>query len=116
MFYITNSYKPTVLYSLDVIISVGYRVKSKRGVVFRKWANKILKDYLMKGYVINKNRIVASNENFNNLLVVVNDIKSNQISLTERVEKIENKLNDKEYGLDKIFYNGQFYDAYTLIQ
>ena len=103
-------------YNLDVVISVGYRVNSKRGVIFRKWANKILKDYLMKGYVINENRVVVSNENFNNLLVVVNDIKSNQISLTERVEKIENKLNDKEYGLDKIFYNGQFYDAYTLIQ
>lgn len=44
-------------YDLDVIISVGYRVKSKRGVEFRKWANKILKDYIVKGYVINDKRI-----------------------------------------------------------
>lgn len=44
-------------YNLDVIISVGYRVKSKKGVEFRKWANKILKDYMIKGYVINNKRL-----------------------------------------------------------
>jgi len=44
-------------YNLDVIISVGYRVKSKQGVIFRKWANKILKDYLLKGYAVNKKRL-----------------------------------------------------------
>lgn len=46
--------RPPKVYNLDVIISVGYRVKSKNGVLFRKWANKILKDYLMKGYAINE--------------------------------------------------------------
>ena len=61
--HLTNKYKPVFLYSLNVIISVGYRVKSKRGVVFRIWANKILKEYLLKGYVINENRVVVSNEN-----------------------------------------------------
>lgn len=49
---IANSDKPVSLYSLDVIISVGYRVKSKEGIIFRKWANNILKQYLLKGYVI----------------------------------------------------------------
>jgi len=44
-------------YNLDVIISVGYRVKSNNGVIFRKWANKILKDYLIKGYVVNNKRL-----------------------------------------------------------
>ena len=44
-------------YNLDVIISVGYRVKSKNGIIFRKWANKILKDYLLKGYAINQRRL-----------------------------------------------------------
>lgn len=52
-----NSDKPTMLYSLDVIISVGYRVKSKRGTQFRMWANKILKDYLTKGYAINEKKL-----------------------------------------------------------
>ncbi|MBQ8891621.1 MAG: virulence protein RhuM/Fic/DOC family protein [Bacilli bacterium] len=45
------------LYNLDVIISVGYRVKSQNGVIFRKWANKVLKDYLLKGYVVNQKRL-----------------------------------------------------------
>ena len=44
-------------YNLDVIISVGYRVKSKNGIVFRKWANKVLKNYLIKGYAINNKRL-----------------------------------------------------------
>ncbi len=44
-------------YNLDMIISVGYRVKSKNGIIFRKWANKIIKDYLIKGYVVNNRRL-----------------------------------------------------------
>lgn len=51
-----KNYK-TKLYNLDVIISVGYRVKSKRGVEFRQWANEILKQYILKGYVVNKKRL-----------------------------------------------------------
>ncbi len=61
---IANSDKLVYLYNLGVIISLGYRVKSKRGVIFRKWANKVLKEYLLKGYVINENRVVVSNENY----------------------------------------------------
>ena len=49
-----SKYKPTSIYTLDVIISVGYRVKSKRGTAFRIWARKILKDYLVKGYAVNE--------------------------------------------------------------
>ena len=49
-----SKYKPTTIYNLDVIISVGYRVKSQRGVQFRQWANKVLKDYLLKGYAVNE--------------------------------------------------------------
>lgn len=52
----TGGRKPKI-YNLDVIISVGYRVKSKRGIIFRKWANKVLKDYLLKGYAINQKRL-----------------------------------------------------------
>ena len=44
-------------YNLDVIISVGYRVKSENGVIFRQWANKILKDYMLKGYAVNQRRL-----------------------------------------------------------
>ena len=55
--HIANSDRPVAFYSLDVIISVGYRVKSKRGVEFRKWANSVLKDYIIKGYAVNDNRL-----------------------------------------------------------
>ena len=49
--------KPINYYNLDMIISVGYRVKSKKGIIFRRWANKVLKDYLLKGYAVNKIRL-----------------------------------------------------------
>ena len=49
----------TEYYNLDVIISVGYRVKSRRGIEFRRWANKVLKDYIIKGYAINDKRLKA---------------------------------------------------------
>lgn len=49
--------KPTNYYNLDIVISVGYRVKSQNGIIFRRWANKILKDYLLKGYAINQKRL-----------------------------------------------------------
>lgn len=52
----TGGRKPKI-YNLDVIISVGYRVKSKNGIIFRKWATKVLKDYLLKGYAINQKRL-----------------------------------------------------------
>ena len=55
--HIPTSDKPTTIYSLDVIISVGYRVKSKRGVEFRKWANGVLKQYILKGYATNDTRL-----------------------------------------------------------
>ena len=51
------SNKPTNYYNLDMIISVGYRVKSQRGIVFRQWATKILKDYMLRGYAVNQKRL-----------------------------------------------------------
>lgn len=57
--HIANSDKPVQLYNLDVIISVGYRIKSKRGVEFRRWANKVLKNYILEGYAINNKRLEA---------------------------------------------------------
>ena len=56
---IPNSDKPVAFYSLDVIISVGYRVKSKQGTQFRIWATSILKDYMIKGYAVNQKRLEA---------------------------------------------------------
>ena len=49
--------QPVAFYNLDVIISVGYRVNSKQGIAFRKWANSILKEYIIQGYAVNANRM-----------------------------------------------------------
>jgi prophage maintenance system killer protein len=65
--HIANSDKPVVFYNLDVIISVGYRVNSKRGTQFRQWATQRLKDYLVKGYAINKKRLQESEQRFSEL-------------------------------------------------
>ena len=97
------------LYNLDMIISIGYRINSKKGIVFRKWANQVLKEYLLKGYVINENRVTVSNENYI-------ELKNEVTSINNRLLKIEDKVLDKEYKVNKIFFNGEFYDSYTLIQ
>ena len=98
-----------LFYNLDVIIAIGYRVNSKRGTIFRKWANQVLKEYLLKGYVINENRVTVSNENYI-------ELKNEVTSINNRLLKIEDKVLDKEYKVNKIFFNGEFYDSYTLIQ
>ena len=92
------SKKPTNFYNLDVIISVGYRVKSPRGVLFRKWATSVLKQYMLKGYAIDSSRVLVTHENYLDLVNVVNRIDSTQSELINRVEKLENKypeLNEK---------------------
>ncbi len=58
----TGNHRPPQYYNLDVIISVGYRVKSKRGIAFRRWANAVLKDYILKGYAANHNRMTQLGE------------------------------------------------------
>ena len=66
-------------YTLDVIISVGYRVKSKRGVEFRKWANAVLKQYILKGYAINNNRIKQLGEVIRIMKRTENELDSKQV-------------------------------------
>ena len=66
-------------YSLDVIISVGYRVKSKRGVEFRRWANTVLKQYILKGYAVNDNRIKQLGEVIRIMKRTQNDLDSKQV-------------------------------------
>ena len=78
---IANSDKLVNIYNLDVIISVGYRVKSKNGIIFRKWANKILKDYMLKGCAINQQRL---------------DYLEKKVKLIDIAGKINDKLNSDE--------------------
>ncbi len=89
-------------YNLDVIISVGYRVKSKRGVQFRVWANKVLTDHLLKGYTLN-NRVNRIEDNLEKSVGL----------LTRRMDQIELMVNTKKLPTQGIFFNGQIYDAYA---
>jgi len=90
----------TKYYNLDVIISVGYRVKSKRGTQFRIWANKVLKEYLLRGYAVNQ-RVDR---------------------LEYDVHKIKNKLDEIDFQIktslppnEGVFYDGQVFDAYVFV-
>lgn len=91
-------------YNLDVIISVGYRVKSRRGTQFRIWANKVLKDYLLKGYALNQR-----------LLKIENQLESQQALLTEHSEKIDLFIRTSIPPLEGIFYDGQVFDAHVFV-
>ena len=92
----------TIMYNLDMIISVGYRVKSIQGTRFRQWANAILKQYLIKGYAINRRRL----DNYNDLKSVVN-LMSRSITLQQSVttgeyEGLFNVISDYVYALDTL--------------
>lgn len=100
---VANSDKPVPFYNLDVIISVGYRVKSQQGVQFRRWATTILKQYLIKGYAINQQ---IKLERYNELKDVVR-LMSRAIGLQEKVSSDEydglfNVISDYVYALDTL--------------
>ena len=102
----------TKLYNLDMIISVGYRVKSKRGILFRRWANSVLKQYLLNGQVINTDRCLAHSDN---LIQMNNAIKS----INTRLESVEMKLDSLtsiDYFKDKLFYNGELFEGYKFVK
>ena len=107
--HIPNSDKLVEFFSLDVVIAVGFKTNSKRAIIFRQWANKVLKEYLLTGYVINEERTLVTNENY---IRLINKVES----LDERVSNIENNYKPQEFKNSQLFFDGQLYDAYTLIQ
>ena len=92
----------TAVYNLDVIISVGYRVKSQRGTQFRIWANKILKDYLIKGYAINQQVKAAQLADLKSTVrLLSNVIEHKQLTLDE-ANGLLRVITDYTYGLDTL--------------
>jgi len=87
-------------YNLDVIISVGYRVKSKEGTLFRIWATNVLKDYMLKGYALNKR---------------MNRIEDNVEDLVKKVKQIDFQIKSNQLPEKGIFFDGQVFDAYSFI-
>ncbi len=93
----------TQYYNLDVIISVGYRVKSKRGTQFRIWANKILKDYLIKGYAINQKIKLEQYDELKGMIRILGNTIKNQEQLTSEQSKgLLAVVTDYVYALDTL--------------
>jgi hypothetical protein len=94
----------TKYYNLDVIISVGYRIKSKKGTQFRIWATQVLKNYLLKGYAIHQQ---------------IQDIKNRANNHENRLVEVEKKIDvfikTSALPLEGIFYDGQIFDAYVFV-
>ncbi len=86
-------------YNLDVIISVGYRVKSKQGTQFRIWATNVLRDYLLKGYALNQR---------------MNRIENTVEHLADKVNEISFQIKSNEIPSQGVFFDGQIFDAYEL--
>ena len=84
-------------YSIDMIMSVGYRVKSEQGIKFRRWANQVLKDYLLKGYVVNQRISVLEHQ------------------VADLTEKVDFFVRSSLPPVEGIFYDGQIFDAYARI-
>ena len=98
--------KPITIYDLSIILSVGYRVKSTRGNQFRKWANKVLKQYLKNGYLINEDRCLVCNSS---VLELSNEVRQ----LKNRMKNVEDTLYQEN---ERLLYEGEIIDAYTFIR
>jgi hypothetical protein len=95
----------TQYYNLDVIISVGYRVKSQRGTQFRIWATSILKDYLLRGYALNSR-----------LANIENQIETQRKILADHQQKIDFFVRTNALPVEQVFFDGQFFEARVLLE
>ena len=94
----------TQFYNLDMILSVGYRVNSKNAVMFRRWANSVLKEVLLKGFSIN-----------NRFLSIENQLNEHKLLLAKHSEKIDFFVRTSLPPVEGIFYDGQIFDAYVFV-
>lgn len=100
------------LYNLDVIISVGYRVKSQRGTQFRQWANKVIKDHLLQGYSINY-QMRQLEQKIDNQKTEIQEIKD---VLNIHQEKIDFFVRTNQPPVEGVLFEGQIFDAYKLVE
>ena len=96
------------IYNLDVIISIGYRVNTKRGIQFRRWATNVLKDYMLRGYAVNQ-RLFAMEERIDKRIGAIEN------TLAVHQEKIDFFVRTSLPPQQGIFFDGQIFDAYTFI-
>ena len=102
-----TNHRPAKLYNLDVVLAVGYRINSKNGIAFRRWANSVLKEYLLRGYALNEGRTLITKDNYLNLVNRVD-------SLDVRIGSVENAVKHR-FVEDVIISDGEMFDALVLI-
>lgn len=95
-------------YNLDVIISVGYRVKSLRGTQFRQWANKVLKEYLLRGYSVNQRLLYMESR-------IDHRLSEHDRRIDELSDKVDFFVKASLPPVEGIFFNGQIFDAYKFV-
>ena len=100
--------RPEVVYNLEVVTSVGYRVKSLRGVLFRRWATRVLKEYLLRGYSFNA-RMNQLEDKMDRRLA------QHDQTIVDLKEKVDFFVQTKEPPLQSIFYQNKFWDAKSLL-
>ncbi|MDR0864179.1 MAG: virulence RhuM family protein [Candidatus Symbiothrix sp.] len=100
--HIANSDKPVAFYNLDVIISVGYRIKSQRGTQFRIWANKVLKDYIVKGYAINNKLKNKQYEDLKQTVKLLSNVIQNKALTGDEATGLLRIITDYTYALDTL--------------
>lgn len=110
-----SKFKPTKIYNLNVIISVGYRVKSKRGTQFRIWATSVLKELLLHGYAINQQLVHVEQRLDARLDAQQKQIQKMESTLADHQEKIDFFVRSSLPPVEGIFYDGQIFDAYACI-
>ncbi len=103
-------------YNLDVIISVGYRVKSKRGTQFRRWANTVLKDYLLRGYAINQQLMQMERRMDARIDHQQDQIRQITSTLADHQEKIDFFVRTNQPPVEGVLFEGQIFDAYKLVE
>ena len=111
--------KPVPFYALDVIISVGYRVKSQRGTKFRQWANKVIKDYLLHGYAFNQ-RLLQVEQRLDARLDAHTQTEQQRFlqiesTLADHQQKIDFFVRTNQPPVEGIFFDGQIFDAYRFV-
>ena len=100
--------RPEVFYNLEVVTSVGYRVKSMRGVLFRRWATRVLKEYLLRGYSVNARMNQLEDK-------MDRRFAQHDLAIVDLKEKVDFFVQTKEPPLQSIFYQNKFWDAKSLL-
>lgn len=96
-------------YNLDVVLSVGYRVKSNRGILFRRWANTVLKDYLLQGYSVNRH-LIALQENMDKRMTRIEDVQAKQ------QQQLDFFIRTSTPPAEMVFFEGDFYTARVALE